>query len=738
MKLGALLHSKLFIGIAAGVVAAAAAVTGILLMHHDEAYRVIKVFDKTGTSVVTRLKVGDIDPYIGMNLESGDTVCTFKESTMHVNLDDTKYLLLEPETKIELEASGNSKDNKTKIVLKSGSVLNEITEPLSSGSSYEVSAPKATMAVHGTSFRVSIEKDENGDYITRLYVFHGKVKVTLVDENGNETSQTAIVGEGKCIVIKTVKNEKTGKDAAIDGTSFFVSDGANGKLERVKDGDDPTMDIDYYSIPYDILKEVFTTDKEDEIKLDPEVLRKVIEAMNRRDGTETSGETSPSEQTTEPEQTTSNNEETTAPQGDPDQTSTTTQADPVVTTVPVTTSSANSTTTTTTSSKKDPAPDPDPEPDPEPKNEYSVKFYDFDGTLLSTQAVTDGTAAIEPTSYTKSYVDSATGSTMEFAGWDKQFDSVTGDLIIKPVYKAKAKYSVKFYDYDGTLLSTQTIEEGMPATAPSNVTASYVSSGVHYSFRAWDNSYTNISADLIVKPTYYRSYEVKFFGYDGEQIGETQIVAKNASATEPTEFDKTIDVADGKQSRFAKWDKAFNKITAPTEINAVFDTYYQVTFYDYDDNALSETYVKEKTAATAPTNYTKTYTVDGTHFTFSGWDADFSSITKVTSVHPEYSESYEVKFFGYDGEQIGETQIVAKNASATEPTEFDKTIDVADGKQSRFAKWDKAFNKITAPTEINAVFDTYYQVTFYDYDDNALSETYVKEKTAATAPTNYT
>ena len=697
MKLAALLHSKLFIGIAAGAVAAATAVTSFVLLNKDEDYRVIKVFDKTGTSVVTRPKVGDLDPYVGMNLENGDTVCTFKESTMHINLDDTKYLLLEPETKVELEASGNSKDNKTKIVLKSGSVLNEITEPLSSDSTYEVSAPKATMAVHGTSFRVTIEKDENGDYITKLYAFHGTVKVTLVDENGKD-GQTAEVGKDKCVIIKTVKNEKTGKDASIDGTSFFVVYDAGGKLEKVKEGEDPTTAIDYNTIPYDTLKEVFTTDKEDEIKLSPEVLQKVIDAMNRKDeDTTTSSEsTTPEETTSEPEETTSESEETSSPEDDPDETSTTTSADPDVTTVPVTTPSEE-----TSTSSGEPEPDPDPE-----TVKYTVRFYDYDGTLLTTQTVNDGEAALEPSTYAKSYTDSTTGSTMEFTGWDTKFDSVTSDLTIKPVYKAKARYTVKFCDYDGSLLSTQSIEEGMPAEQPSNYTKSYVSSGVHYTFRAWDNSYTNITEDLTVKPTYNKSYEVKFFN-GSEQIGTTQVVAEGEAATEPTDFEKEILINTGKKSQFDGWDKTFNKITAVTNVNAIFNTYYQVTFHDYDGSVLSgPTYVKANTAAKAPTNYTKTYVADRIHFTFTGWDTDFSKITKMTSVSPEYSESYEVRFFDYNEEQIGKTQIIAKGEDAVPPTvgtDFPETIETSDG-DFGFTGWEGSYENIQESTDISAVY----------------------------------
>ena len=731
MKLAALLHSKLFIGIAAGAVAAATAVTSFVLLNKDEDYRVIKVFDKTGTSVVTRPNVGDLEPYVGMNLESGDTVCTFKESTMHMNLDDTKYLLLEPETEVELEASGNSKDNKTKIVLKSGSVLNEITEPLSSDSTYEVSAPKATMAVHGTSFRVTIEKDENGDYITKLYAFHGTVKVTLVDENGKD-GQTAEVGKDKCVIIKTVKNEKTGKDASIDGTSFFVVYDAGGKLEKVKEGEDPTTAVDYNTIPYDTLKEVFTTDKEDEIKLSPEVLQKVIDAMNRKDeDTTTSGEsTTPEETTSEPEETTSESEETSSPEDDPDETSTTTSADPDVTTVPVTTPSEE-----TSTSSDEPEPDPDPE-----TVKYTVKFYDYDGTLLTTQTVNDGEAALEPSTYAKSYTDSTTGSTMEFTGWDTKFNSVTSDLTIKPVYKAKARYTVKFCDYDGSLLSTQSIEEGMPAEQPSNYTKSYVSSGVHYTFRAWDNSYTNITEDLTVKPTYYKSYEVKFCDYDGTVLA-TQTIDEGGTATAPTTYSKSYtDSTTGSTMDFTGWDTDFENVTKPLTIKPLYKarTRYTVKFYDYDGSLLSTQSIEEGMPATQPANYTKTYAVSGVHYTFRAWDNSYTNITEDLTVKPTYNKSYEVKFFN-GSEQIGTTQVVAEGEAATEPTDFEKEILINTGKKSQFDGWDKTFNKITAVTNVNAIFNTYYQVTFHDYDGSVLSgPTYVKANTAAKAPTNYT
>ncbi|MBP0987811.1 MAG: FecR domain-containing protein, partial [Oscillospiraceae bacterium] len=279
MKLTALLRSKLFLGITAVVVTVTAVATGLILKNRTDEYRVIKVFEVIGRALVTRESLGELEPYSGMNLQSGDTVETDSDGSLRMILDNTKFILMEPDSCLELEASGNASDNKTIIVLKKGSILNEITESLSDNSIYEVRAPKATMAVCGTSFRVKVEKDEYGDYITTLYVFHGTVKVNLLDEEGNPTDQTVDAVQDECIIIKTVHNENTQNDASDDGFSFFVRPDGNGGYTPVAAGESPVTAIDYASIPFDTLKEIFETDNEEQIKLFSPVLAKVIAAM---------------------------------------------------------------------------------------------------------------------------------------------------------------------------------------------------------------------------------------------------------------------------------------------------------------------------------------------------------------------------------------------------------------------------------------------------------------------------
>ncbi|MGN0691954.1 MAG: hypothetical protein ACI4K7_06375, partial [Oscillospiraceae bacterium] len=104
---------KVKIIIICAAVAVAGGVAAAVLMNSNKAdtYRVLKVFELTGSAVISREGTGELDAYVGMNLESGDTLTVGKDSTLRISLDGDKYVLLDSETVISLVADGTPNDS---------------------------------------------------------------------------------------------------------------------------------------------------------------------------------------------------------------------------------------------------------------------------------------------------------------------------------------------------------------------------------------------------------------------------------------------------------------------------------------------------------------------------------------------------------------------------------------------------------------------------------------------------
>ena len=275
--------AKVIITAVAAAVVAAGIVAGVLLTRQDS-YRVLKVFELMGTASVTRESAGDLDAYVGMNLESGDVVSVDDNSNMRISLDSDKYVLLDAGTVLELVAAGNEKDSRTTLNLREGAILNEITSALSENSSYDVNAPKATMAVRGTSYSVTVTKD--GDrYIIELDTFHGKVAVRLISEDGTP-GEEVMVGEGKSVLIITEPNENTHNSPDIDGHSYFViRDPEADDGYRKVDISEAVFDSEYDFLAASIKERVVSSNNSGLFQIKDAIIEKLTGAETENDET---------------------------------------------------------------------------------------------------------------------------------------------------------------------------------------------------------------------------------------------------------------------------------------------------------------------------------------------------------------------------------------------------------------------------------------------------------------------
>lgn len=121
------------------------------------------------------------------------------------------------------------------------------------------------------------------------------------------------------------------------------------------------------------------------------------------------------------------------------------------------------------------------------------------------------------------------------------------------------------------------------------------------------------------------SHTVTFVDWNGAVL-DTQTVAFGGDATPPADPSRANYV-------FVGWDTDYTGVTENLTVTALYHALYTVTFLDVDGTPLDTQTVEEGTSATAPDMTGHTYN----SAPFSGWNADFSSVSGDLTVTAVYA-----------------------------------------------------------------------------------------------------
>lgn len=247
-----------------------------------------------------------------------------------------------------------------------------------------------------------------------------------------------------------------------------------------------------------------------------------------------------------------------------------------------------------------------------PKPEYTVKFYDWYGNVISEQTVTEGEDAVLPeTPEMEGYT---------FIGWDKSITNIKADTEIYADYEKKV-YTVVFVDWQNKLLEIRKLEHGAVLVAPE------IELVEGYTFNGWDKINEDkfiVTQDMVVYAEYeINEYTVNFYDFDGNVI-DTQVVKFGDTAEEP-------EVPDGENGEeFAGWFNpedyvyvnnnvniypifGFDKTTLIPEANYIsgeYDGAIELTLTTDDENAVIYYYLGDDQSTEAI--YTEPITIDKT------------------------------------------------------------------------------------------------------------------------------
>ncbi len=212
---------------------------------------------------------------------------------------------------------------------------------------------------------------------------------------------------------------------------------------------------------------------------------------------------------------------------------------------------------------------------------YTVVFRNYDGTILYMDEVEYGGSANYRGRIPEH--DHEAGKTCEFVGWNKSTDNIRSDTELTAIFSDGTPiYTVYFYDWDGTLISTQKVIHGSDAILPD--APSKESDHVYsYIFESWDGMYENVKADSNVTAKYkavYIDYRITLKNYDGSVLEEIvlhygdSITVSTVPLHEGTELYEYI---------FSGWSPALPEtVTGNAEYTAQFTEKYRFAFVAQD------------------------------------------------------------------------------------------------------------------------------------------------------------
>jgi uncharacterized repeat protein (TIGR02543 family) len=341
------------------------------------------------------------------------------------------------------------------------------------------------------------------------------------------------------------------------------------------------------------------------------------------------------------------------------------------------------------------------------KLSYIISFVNEDGTLIKKVRVFAGEKPVydgdEPTKASTAEFD------YTFAGWDKEFAEADEATTYTATYNAiRRSYDIKFLNYDGTLLKTQSVEYG---TVPVYDGETPIKGGTvqyGYVFTGWTVDPVKVTGEASYTAKFeevINEYKIKFVNFDGTVLQESDVKYGDTPAYNG---ETPVRAATAQYTyAFAGWTPEIDTVKGIATYTAKYTSTvnsYTVKFVNYDG---TELYSKILDYGSYPTYGGKVPTRaadDDYVYTFSGWDKSFARITADTTFTAKYStiaNSFTVKFVDENGNTIQ-----SKNYKLGEMPVFDgtPTKDCTDKVHYTFTGWDKEITAVTGFTAYKAVF----------------------------------
>lgn len=284
-------------------------------------------------------------------------------------------------------------------------------------------------------------------------------------------------------------------------------------------------------------------------------------------------------------------------------------------------------------------------------------IHEYDGSLLlknnEYRWVNDDWMMI---TRNESYYDDATPANLHqtiVGSWSSSTGDVNSYTDKHYFYTcAPEYYTIRFVNYDGTLLETQTLDKGVTPSYSGAEPTRESNAEYTYAFSGWSPTLAPVTTNITYTATYTatkKTYTITWKNDDGSII-ESEILEYGAT---PAHADINKESTAEYTYTFAGWTPQITAVTGDAEYTALFDStvnQYTVTFKNDDGSILDS---RSWTYGTTPSCTDPTKQADAQYtYTFTGWDKTIVPVTEetvYTAVYTRIINTYTIAFYSGSG-----------------------------------------------------------------------------------------
>ena len=358
---------------------------------------------------------------------------------------------------------------------------------------------------------------------------------------------------------------------------------------------------------------------------------------------------------------------------------------------------------------------------------YPITWLDEDGSELYASEVEYGVMPKYP--YETPSKESTPEYEYVFDNWDPALSIVTGAATYTAKYaQRKRQYTITWRNYDGTELSSESIDYGKMPYYSSDTPQKPDSDDYRYTFSGWDPEPVPVTEDADYTAVYDEKkleYTIIWRDYDG-----TELLRERVSQGDMPEYPNGIPSRPGTDEIhyvFTGWEPELTPVTGDAEYTATYEERkpeYTITWKDFDGTVLLTEVVAYGETPSYKYDTPQKPGTDEVYYTFAGWNPSPIPATEdaeYIATYDQHIRKYTITWKNYDGTVL-----------LTEQVAYGETPDYTHGTPQKpgtnevyytFTGWEPQPVPVTGDAEYTATYSENkheYIITWKNYDGTVL------------------